>query len=136
LRKGLKGFLLIFSIVLALALSAPAYAVDSSEYPIGNPHAEGGEGNCSLCHTRRPPQLIDDHVETCTNCHLGNIENHPVTRHPIDVAVEIMIPSPLPLTKQERIVCSTCHDPHDEHGFRSLLRVEYHKLCVQCHRGY
>ncbi len=136
MRKGLKAFLLILSIVLLPALGVVANAEDSSKEPVINPHTRRSEGNCSYCHTRRPPQLIDDHVGTCTNCHIGNIENHPVTRHPIDVAVKIMIPTPLPLTKEQRIVCSTCHDPHDEHGYASLLRVQYRKLCVQCHRGY
>ncbi len=136
MRSRLKGFLLILSVVLLVALGLVADAEELSEDPIGNPHERRGEGKCYVCHTRRPPQLIDDHVETCTNCHIGNIENHPVTRHPIDVAVKIDIPTPLPLTKERRIVCSTCHDPHDEHGFSSLLRVQYHNLCVQCHRGY
>jgi predicted CXXCH cytochrome family protein len=67
---------------------------------------------------------------------LGNIANHPVTRHPINIVVKINTPSPLPLTYDDKLVCSTCHDPHNEHGFSSMLRAQYHRLCVLCHSGY
>jgi predicted CXXCH cytochrome family protein len=132
----LKGFFLISFLILSSGSLALSGDLSGGDDLLGNPHIKRGEGNCSVCHTQRPPQLIDDHVETCTNCHRGNIENHPVTRHPINVAVKIEIPTPLPLTKEKRLVCSTCHDPHDDNGFSSMLRVEYHQLCIQCHRGY
>lgn len=130
--EGLRVFFAL--IVFLLLLSVGGYA--GAEKATTNPHLKGGEGFCFDCHTPRPPELVYDHVDTCTNCHIGNIENHPVTRHPIDVEVRINTPSPLPLTKENRLVCSTCHDPHDEHGFIKMLRVPYHQLCIQCHRGY
>ncbi|MBE9531470.1 MAG: cytochrome c3 family protein, partial [Proteobacteria bacterium] len=102
----------------------------------GNPHFSHGKGKCQVCHTASPPKLLEEHIQTCVNCHSGNIENHTVTRHPIGISVKIKIPTPLPLARNERIVCSTCHDPHDDQGFSSMLRVQYHNLCVQCHRGY
>jgi predicted CXXCH cytochrome family protein len=136
LRRSFKSFFLISLLILAVGAVSVAEELSGEDGAIGNPHIDQGKGKCAVCHTQRPPQLRDDHVETCTNCHIGNIENHPVTRHPIDVGVKIKIPTPLPLAIGDRIVCSTCHDPHDDHGFSSMLRVEYHQLCVQCHRGY
>ncbi|MEE9542712.1 MAG: cytochrome c3 family protein [Thermodesulfobacteriota bacterium] len=128
----LRAFFSVMIILFLVFVGGNAWAKEA----VGSPHVNGGEGFCLDCHTPRPPELVYDHVDTCTNCHIGNIENHPVTRHPIDKEVTINTPSPLPLTKEKRLVCSTCHDPHDEHGFSSMLRVPYHQLCIQCHKGY
>lgn len=104
-----------------------------------NPHdALGARPFCSVCHTAKPPELSFDAVTTCVKCHAGNIDNHPISRHPIGGVPRIRVPSFLPLTADGRMVCYTCHDPHkkltDER--QDMLRVDYQTLCSACHVGY
>jgi predicted CXXCH cytochrome family protein len=42
----------------------------------------------------------------------------------------------LPLGEGGRIVCHTCHDPHDVKAHRKGLRLDYQPLCDQCHAGH
>lgn len=106
---------------------------------IVNPHdGSGAAASCSACHTAKPPALSFDAVTTCVKCHSGNIDSHPVSRHPIGTVPKIRVPSFLPLTADGRMVCNTCHDPHNKltQGRENLLRVDYQTLCASCHVGY
>ena len=107
----------------------------AAEETFESPHIFGAIASCALCHTYNPPELIDEPVEVCLRCHPGNGSDHPVYNHPIDVEVTFLTPSPLPLINQ-RLVCSTCHDPHASSEIEGLLRVEYQMLCIQCHVDY
>lgn len=117
--------------ILLCALTTESFA--QSGYV--NPHIKGATALCGECHSD-PPELLAGNVAVCIRCHESSIANHPVTRHPIDRMVRITTPSPLPLTRDKKIVCSTCHDPHAGSGFRALLRVKYNTLCIQCHVDY
>lgn len=106
---------------------------------IVNPHdASGDHPFCSACHTAKPPALSFDAVTTCVKCHSGNVNNHPVSRHPIGGVPRIRVPSYLPLTTDGRMVCYTCHDPHKKlkEERKKMLRVDYETLCASCHVGY
>lgn len=119
-----------------MTVALPARAA-GNDVEIVNPHMVGDAMLCFECHTADIPRLKRAHVATCTRCHRGNISDHPVVGHPLDRPVFIHDPvPPLPLTSDKRIVCTTCHDPHEDTGFKSLLRVQLRGLCVQCHRGY
>ncbi|MCL4873513.1 hypothetical protein KJ039_05480 [bacterium] len=101
-----------------------------------NPHDFSREDLCSTCHSEQPPLLTRDPVTTCVKCHHGNIGNHPVTRHPMGLIVNIRVPAKLPLTDDGEMVCHTCHEPHGKAVHPGFLRVEYMKLCALCHTGH
>jgi predicted CXXCH cytochrome family protein len=41
----------------------------------------------------------------------------------------------LPLEPGGRVVCHTCHDPHDVKS-RGGLRKTFNELCLSCHRKH
>lgn len=143
----LYAFICVFMLATAAAHTAScddhfksANAVEREDgRALMNPHdAAGGRPQCSSCHTAKPPALNFDAVTTCVKCHSGNIDNHPVSRHPIGVAPRIRVPSFLPLTADGKMVCYTCHDPHKnlKEEPKKMLRVGYEALCASCHVGY
>ncbi|MBI5970855.1 MAG: hypothetical protein HY884_06845 [Deltaproteobacteria bacterium] len=111
-------------------------ALKEESVQIKNPHDFGDKTSCGRCHTPAPPKLSFDPVTTCVKCHTGNLNSHPISRHPIGKAPRINIPSAFPLSKDGLMVCYTCHDPHGKSGHKRMLRVEYGKLCAACHAGY
>lgn len=133
----------IFIIAAAGAAFAAAPAEDDShgalrdEHPRAqNPHAPGDRTACGLCHTSSPPKLSFDPVTTCVKCHSGNVDSHPISKHPIGKAPRINLPSAFPLTQDGQMACYTCHDPHNKSGHKRMLRVDYDRLCTACHAGY
>ncbi|MBI5886951.1 MAG: hypothetical protein HZB85_10285 [Deltaproteobacteria bacterium] len=138
-----RGVLFIFVFVSALSAAGAASGAERSglapedERVIANPHDPvGGRSQCSACHTAKPPELSFDAVTTCVKCHSGNVDSHPVSRHPVGEVVRIRVPSFLPLTGDGRMVCYTCHDPHDKGRRKKMLRVDFQSLCSSCHVGY
>ncbi len=128
---------LFFLLLMRMPLAESVNAQDKEEEKkTVNPHNFTVRQYCPYCHTAELPKLSFDPVTTCTKCHMGNIDNHPVTQHPIGKEPRINIPANFPLTKDGKIVCSTCHDPHNRRGLPKMLRVEYDKLCASCHVGY
>ena len=128
---------------LALVLALPLYAgiahsaaMENEGRVSDNPHDYNDRSNCSVCHKEEPPALNLDPIATCTKCHPGNVGNHPVSRHPLGQTPKINVPSFLPLSKDGKIVCFTCHDPHNKSKSADLLRVDFTKLCASCHAGY
>ncbi len=101
-----------------------------------NPHNYDNKDYCQSCHVvSEMPRLNYDSITTCVKCHPGSIGNHPVSRHPVLVKVpyNIVLPEWMPLSKEEKIVCFTCHDNHNRSGFSRMLRIDYESLCVSCH---
>lgn len=130
---------LLFAVILTSIITAAgaASAAEREGVPQAtNPHNYVVKAYCKVCHTARPPELNFDPVTTCTKCHPANVGNHPVPRHPIGKKARIYVPGKLPLTEDGKIVCYTCHDPHNKSGFSKMLRVDYFGLCVSCHVGY
>ncbi|MBI5328578.1 MAG: hypothetical protein HZB80_09885 [Deltaproteobacteria bacterium] len=99
-----------------------------------NPHDYNKKEHCSVCHTADMPKLNHDIITTCVKCHEGNMNNHPISRHPVSVKVsyKVSIPEWMPLP-QQKLVCYTCHDYHNKSGFKRMLRIDYETLCVSCH---
>lgn len=98
--------------------------------PVMNPHDEGGKPYCAWCHEGRNPAVKGgDPVALCTQCHEPSI-----MKHPYGVAAK-QVPAALPLAGG-KIVCHTCHDPHDVKAHRKGLRLDYMPLCAQCHAGH
>ncbi|OGQ55992.1 MAG: hypothetical protein A3J24_09090 [Deltaproteobacteria bacterium RIFCSPLOWO2_02_FULL_53_8] len=147
--SALRGYVIACSFMLALFVAQAALcderkeldraAEGGQERVIANPHDVSGlRPSCPSCHTSAPPALSFDAVTTCVKCHSSNVDNHPVSRHPIGAKPKIPIPSFFPVSTDGRMVCYTCHDPHKKlkDGHRMMLRVDYQTLCAFCHVGY
>lgn len=116
--------------------SAPGAAENTEGMVRSSPHEFGSQHYCSVCHKGEPPALTMDPMATCTKCHHGNVTNHPVSRHPLGVTPKMSVPAYLPLSTDGKMVCFTCHDPHNKSGLNKMLRVTFIKLCASCHAGY
>lgn len=66
-------------------------------------------------------------AEKCTSCHVSDANDHKVGESPAN------IPAGLPLDKNNRITCATCHDPHGRGAYPKLLRTSQANLCGACH---
>lgn len=110
----------------------------------GNPHRGIP---CTECHRKVPEKggassgaalsdLRKDPVELCRGCHPeAEVSHHPVVRK-----TERVLPEGLPLSARGGVICSTCHDIHQEkpagyllRGFdtgRYSVRMD---LCLDCH---
>jgi len=96
---------------------------------VSNPHDHKGKPLCERCHVRGEPGVKGDPIALCAQCHQPS-----VMKHPYGIASS-RPPADLPLA-DGRIVCSTCHDPHDVKKHRKGLRLDYLPLCAQCHTGH
>jgi predicted CXXCH cytochrome family protein len=94
---------------------------------VANPHDHEGKPLCQRCHLPGQAGVTGDPIELCTQCH-----NPAFMKHPHGIAAQV-VPEKLPLEAGLRIVCHTCHDPHDVKARRAGLRLEYGALCLQCH---
>lgn len=136
-RFGLRGGRLIGATIITATLLSGGDLRGEEALDHINPHDYGNEQYCASCHTTvDPPVLNFDPVSSCTRCHERNVANHPVTRHPLNKVPRMQIPPLWPLTEDGGIVCYTCHDYHNKSRFRSMLRIDYSKVCVSCHKGY
>jgi predicted CXXCH cytochrome family protein len=95
-----------------------------------NPHDHEGKPLCQRCHLRGQPGVAGDPIALCSQCHDASR-----MRHPFGI-VQPEPPADLPLDASGRIVCHTCHDPHDVKKQRSGLRLAYMDLCKRCHAGH
>jgi len=131
---------------LALALAAPVAAepapaaraarVEFTPVPdmeavhASNPHDHRGKPLCQRCHLAGEAGVSGDPVELCTQCHDPSRMKHPVG------VTRATAPAGLPLGEDARVVCHTCHDPHDVKQRRSGLRLDYVELCLRCHERH
>ena len=82
---------------------------------------------CNDCHLRGMKLKDIPLNELCLECHPAN-----ATDHKLGVIPELL-PKGLPLDKEGRITCLTCHEPHGKGTAAGLLRLEPNSLCVSCH---
>ena len=101
---------------------------DAEVASIKNAHAYKGRPACPVCHLERDPRLKADPVVLCQRCHTFIHKNHPV-----NVPVKRAVGKDLPLWAKDRVVCHTCHDPHDLNRFEDGLRMKFDELCMRCH---
>ena len=137
----MRRYLLIVAPVLWIAALLPVMAAGT---PAGNPHRDIA---CSECHLNVPEKgkaapaevlagLKKSPVELCRDCHSeADVSHHPVTKR-----TQRRLPEGLPLSAEGDVICSTCHDIHQEtvstyllRGFdtgRYSVRMD---LCLDCH---
>lgn len=88
--------------------------------------------DCSKCHQdagKKPQALVKATIDDlCLGCHAARKgKDHPVG------LVSKVAPKGLPLDKESRLTCITCHEPHGKQTVGSLLRMEFNSLCRSCH---
>jgi predicted CXXCH cytochrome family protein len=112
-------------LVLAALLAFTAVAVASPEGP--PPIMR----DCGTCHVPYMGEmlLLEPLSLLCIECHADRVE----ADHVVDVVPSMDVVG-LPLDKDGRMTCATCHDPHDRRGIWAMLRDEPKKLCGRCHR--
>ncbi|MBI5207609.1 MAG: hypothetical protein HY934_07440 [Candidatus Firestonebacteria bacterium] len=108
-----------------------------------NPH---NDLDCTECHLKKPVRGVDtvktvtfikqNFNDLCTQCHSAESNIHPVGRIP-----PFTTPEYLPLDKDGKNTCITCHDIHSKDTAYSLLRGfeegRYSMrtdLCYDCHK--
>ncbi|MCM2332889.1 MAG: cytochrome c3 family protein [Anaeromyxobacteraceae bacterium] len=95
---------------------------------VQDPHLYLGQPLCQRCHTGSDGALrAKDATALCKECHPQRHGNHPV---------DIVHRSPskdLPYGEGNRIVCLTCHDPHQLRFQKKGLRLAFNDLCMKCH---
>ena len=88
--------------------------------------------DCSICHTSHKMAgygLKAPVSELCIGCHP---DRKAPEEHKVDIVPKMTV-SALPLDKEGRINCITCHDPHGKAGFEKMLRAPQKDLCRMCH---
>ncbi len=122
--------------------------------------ATGHPGGCSTCHvphdaggSRLWPYAPNTKTEKgvvvsandslCFSCHDGTVTtkgqhffDKDGSTHPIDIkpSAKVKVPDTLPLDKEGKIVCTSCHNPHNS-ALKKYLRLSWDtgELCVACH---
>jgi predicted CXXCH cytochrome family protein len=92
-----------------------------------NAHDYKGASLCQRCHASSDGKLIvDDTPALCYQCHEAAKMTH-VNK------LQKPPPKTLPYAAGGRIVCHTCHDPHDVKAHKYGFRAEYVSVCLECH---
>jgi tetratricopeptide (TPR) repeat protein len=97
---------------------------------------------CLYCHETQPPEdalffNLDVPENVCNHCH--NVKPHPTGKHLVQPSHRISIPENFPLGDEGKIICSTCHDPHqvetevNTHLNPKRLRGGLSDFCTTCH---
>lgn len=103
---------------------------------VKDPHRHRGPSGqpelvCQACHVAQTPALLQGPVATCQRCH--------PTRHTPGHEAGTPLPASrvgsLPLV-EGRLVCHSCHEPHDVQRQRYGLRLPLTPLCRSCHPKY
>lgn len=127
----------VAAMLLLLAGGADPASGKSAE----NPHGRKDARVCVHCHVGVPAEGSSprkennlryggDIVAVCTSCHAGYRHMHPVK---IAVSPDMKSPEDLPLDKEGKITCITCHDVMEGHGVVRTRRMVGKALCLNCH---
>ncbi|MBI1810768.1 MAG: cytochrome c3 family protein [Nitrospirae bacterium] len=85
---------------------------------------------CTACHISSNGGPVKKPLtELCVGCHRERIETG---EHKVDIIPRYQVPQNLPLTKDGKITCITCHDQHSAEYM--MLRFETMVLCNKCHK--
>jgi hypothetical protein len=127
---------------LALVLLIPAALGAQGE----DPH-EFADVGCSFCHAEGDREsasgsedLRGDVDARCAKCHPACVQGR---KHRGTSATAGAMKTPLPLAREGRMACYTCHNPHGEYlDARTQRKSRYlrldnsaRELCYSCHRS-
>jgi len=116
----------------------------------GDGHDHLADIRCIDCHLHLPlrdtppPPFLENIAAICRQCHSSNKYGGPDNGgtfliHPIDSVVTWRIPADMPLDRQGRMTCITCHYFHHRQQTslrptKFMLRRAHGKtLCMNCH---
>lgn len=128
--KRMSGSLFVFLFLLTMV--GFFGRKESGAEEVINPHNFKQKELCIQCHTNEPPELNSHPVNLCLRCHLDNIGDHIIDIVPVKADV----PENVPLTKDGKLACFSCHDYHNKTDNEKMFWVPYNELCVSCHAGY
>ncbi len=125
----------ILSLLLLLPfLCMPAQAAgevvagQSETQPVAKPHEKLECKDCHKSHSMVPPE---ENSRPCLKCHKDQTGKD---SHPTGVAHDGEPPEGLPLSKDHKLTCNTCHILHEsESPAPALLRKKFNDLCRTCH---
>ncbi len=135
---GKRGGMILIAISV---LSATALGGAAEKRKTENPHVRKDARGCLYCHVSIPKESAvarkeyglkfgGDVVALCSECHGGYKHMHPVR---IAVAPDMKSPEDLPLDKQGKITCITCHDVMHIKGVHMKQKLTGRQLCLNCH---
>ncbi len=138
--RGMWAVALVASGV-ALFAAASGEAAERRGGRTESPHARKDQKACIVCHVSQPAEgstpskennlrFGGDIVALCSSCHEGYKHMHPVK---IVVAPDMKSPEDLPLDKDGKITCITCHDAMEASGVHRRRRLVGRALCLNCH---
>jgi len=111
----------IFIVFLMVVVLAAGYAFSAAKH------------ECTYCHashgTAAGVLLKAPLSDLCFECHP---DRKSPNEHKVDIIPSMQV-SELPLSKDGKITCVTCHDPHGKSGQSKLLRINPSELCLKCH---
>jgi len=127
--------------LVALLAAASGEAAERRGGKAENPHVRKDQKSCIVCHVSRPAEgstpmrennlrFGGDIVALCSSCHDGYKHMHPVR---IAVAPDMKSPEDLPLDRDGKITCITCHDAMEASGVHRRRRLVGRALCLNCH---
>jgi predicted CXXCH cytochrome family protein len=95
---------------------------------VKNVHDYKGAALCQRCHVDGGKKLLAADVPSlCLPCHPGAVKMTHVGK------IQNPRPASLPFEPGGRIICYTCHDPHDVKAHKYGFRADYTKVCLECH---
>lgn len=128
------------ALLLGAAALAAVAAAAAERQKAENPHGRKDAKSCVLCHVGVPAEgagprgaalrFGNDVVALCSSCHESYRHMHPVK---IAVAPDLKSPDDLPLDKDGKITCVTCHDAMEGTGVKRRKKVVGRALCLNCH---
>lgn len=138
-RGKWAGALVIAGVVVLAAASGGA--AERKEKRGESPHGKKDAKSCVVCHVSPPVEgsvpgrennlrFGGDIVKLCSDCHEGYKHMHPVK---IAVAPDMKSPEDLPLDRDGKITCITCHDVMEAQGVHRRRRMVGRSLCLNCH---
>jgi len=127
----------VAAILVLLSGGAGSVLGKSSE----SPHGLKDPKACVECHVGIPAEgssprkesnlrFGGDIVALCSSCHAKYRHMHPVK---IALSPDMKSPEDLPLDKDGKITCITCHDVMEGHGVVRKRRMVGRALCLNCH---
>lgn len=130
----------ILAALAALLIATPGSAAEKRGRG-ESPHGRKDTKSCLVCHISAPSEgavpgrdsglkFGGDIVTICSSCHTGYRHMHPVK---IAVAPDMKSPEDLPLDKDGKITCITCHDVMEGIGVHRKRKLVGRQLCLNCH---
>lgn len=102
---------------------------DAEASAVKNAHDYKGAPLCQRCHASPDGKLRTKEPELCYECHAAAKMTHVgKVRNPA--------PATLPVQEGGRIICHTCHEPHDVKAQPYGFRAPYATVCLECHKRH